>query len=295
MLFLVYVNDIVEDLETLPYLFADDTSLFSTIDPKKTVETFNKINNDLEKLARWSEQWRVTFNDSKTVYMIISNRRNVVYPSLYLHGQVLNRVDTHKHLGITFSSNMKWTTHIESVLNKAFARLNGIRRIGQVVSRVVRESLYNALVLPVIEYGSILYDNCSFTLSQRLERLHRQAAVVVTRAFRNTSYIRLLNELGWNNLENRRKLQRFSLFKKMSISKEALKSGESDKVLVPKYLSDMVPGAIGDRVGYVLRNANKIDTPKTRLVPSYNSFIPKTVREWNSTIVHNCEEGTPFT
>ncbi len=75
LLFLVYVwyvTDIVEDLDTLPYLFADDTSLFSTIDPKNTVETFNKINNDLEKLARWSEQWRVTFNAAKTVYMIIS-------------------------------------------------------------------------------------------------------------------------------------------------------------------------------------------------------------------------------
>ncbi len=62
LLFLVYVNDIVEDLETLPYLFADDTSLFSTIDPKNAVVTFNKINNDLEKLAHWSAQWRVTFN-----------------------------------------------------------------------------------------------------------------------------------------------------------------------------------------------------------------------------------------
>ncbi len=71
----------------------------------------------------------------------------------------------------------------------------------------------------------------------------------------------------------------------MSISKEALKSGEPDKVLVPKYLSDMVPGAIGNRVGYVFRNTNRLDTPKTRLVPSYNSFMPKTVREWNSTIV----------
>ncbi len=214
--------------------------------------------------------------------MIISNRKNVVYPGLYLHGQLLNRVETHKHLGITFSSDMKWTAHIESVLSKAFSRLNGIRRIGQVVSRSVRETLYNALVLPVIEYGSILYDNCSFMLSQRLERLHRQAAVVVTRSFRNSSYVRLLDELGWNDLEDRRKLQRFSLFKKMTISKSALQSGDSEKMLVPSYLCDLVPSTIGDRVGYVLRNAGRLDTPKTRLVPSYNSFLPKTIREWNA-------------
>ncbi len=73
----------------------------------------------------------------------------MVYPDLYLHGQLLNRVETHKHLGITFSSDMKCTAHIESVLSKAFSRLNGIRRIGQVVPRSVRETLYNALVLPI--------------------------------------------------------------------------------------------------------------------------------------------------
>ncbi len=119
-----------------------------------------------------------------------------MYPDLYLHGQLLTRVENHKHLGITFSSDLKWITHIENILSKAFSRLNGIRRIGHVVTRTVRESLYKALVLPVIEYGSILYDNCSFMLSQRLERLHRQAAVVVTRSFRNSSYVRLLEELG---------------------------------------------------------------------------------------------------
>ncbi len=40
----------------------------------------------------WAAQWRVTFNASKTVYLIVSNRKNIVYPYLYLNGQVLTRV-----------------------------------------------------------------------------------------------------------------------------------------------------------------------------------------------------------
>ena len=35
----------------------------------------------------------------------------------------------------------------------------------------------------------------------------------------------------------------------------------------------------------MLRNAGRLDIPKTRLVPSYNSFLPKTIREWNSLIL----------
>ncbi len=34
LLFLVYVNDLVDDLQTTPYLFTDDTSLLATINPK---------------------------------------------------------------------------------------------------------------------------------------------------------------------------------------------------------------------------------------------------------------------
>ena len=122
--------------------------------------------------------------------MIISNRKNVNYPNLYLHGQQLTRVTTHKHLGITFSHDMKWSEHIDSIIQKAFSRLNGIRRLKQVLSRKVKETLYKSLVLPIVEYGSVLFDNCSAARKLRLERLHRNAAVIVTGAFKITSFVK---------------------------------------------------------------------------------------------------------
>ncbi len=92
----------------------------------------------------------------------------------------------------------------------------------------------------------------------------------------------LLDELGWNSLEDRRKLARLTLFKKMIISTQAHKENRPNDTLVPEYLHSLVPHTVGDRAWYVLRNAGKLDTIKTRLVASYNSFIPKTVREWNT-------------
>ncbi len=285
LLFLAYVNDIVDDLETTPYLFADDTSLFCPIDPKNMQTAFDKVNRDLVKMEDWAAQWRVTFNASKTVYMIISNRKNIVYPSLFLNGQRLTRVYDHKHLGMVFSHDMKWGAHIDSVLQKAFARLNGIRRLRMVVPRTIRETLYKALVLPIVEYGSVLIDNCSALLKQMLERLHRNAAVIVTGAFKTTSYVRLLDELGWDTLDDRRKLSRLCLLKKMQLSKQAAHNNKPDNILVRPYLFNLLPGTVGDRAGYVLRNAGKIDNVRTRLIVSYNSFLPKTIRDWNSLFI----------
>ena len=73
------------------------------------------------------------------------------------------------------------------MLQKAFSRLNGIRRLRLVLSRKVKETLYKSLVLPIVEYGSVLFDNCSAALKLRLERLHRNAAVVITGAFKATT------------------------------------------------------------------------------------------------------------
>ena len=129
LLFLVYVNDLVDDLQTTPYLFADDTSLLATINPRDPGSTFADINTDLCTLSNWANQWRVTFNASKTVYMVISNKSKVPrYPDLFLHGEKLTKVTSHKHLGVTLTSNMTWNLHIDAALKKAASRLSNIRK-----------------------------------------------------------------------------------------------------------------------------------------------------------------------
>ena len=48
---------------------------------------------------------------------------------------------------------------------------------------------------------------------------------------------------------------------------------------------NLLPDTVGDRSGYVLRNAGKVDNVKTRLIVSYNSFIPTTIRDWNALFI----------
>ena len=73
----------------------------------------------------------------------------------------------------------------------------------------------------------------------------------------------------------------------MVLSSHVHKDNRVNGVLVPEYLFSMIPQSVGDRAGYVLRNASKLDTIKTRLVSSYNSFLPKTTRDWNLLLAEN--------
>ena len=57
ILFLTYINDLSEGLHSNPKLFADDTSLFSTV-PDIT-ETTNELNNDLREINIWAHQCKM--------------------------------------------------------------------------------------------------------------------------------------------------------------------------------------------------------------------------------------------
>jgi len=68
LLFLIYIDDIINDIESNILLFADDTSILETISNPKL--SFDKLNRDLTRLNLWSNQWLVTFNPTKTEYIL---------------------------------------------------------------------------------------------------------------------------------------------------------------------------------------------------------------------------------
>ena len=72
LLFLLYINDIVNDIESNIRLFADDTSLFLVVDnPNTAAET---LNTDLEKITEWAKTWLVKFNPAKTESLLTSRK-----------------------------------------------------------------------------------------------------------------------------------------------------------------------------------------------------------------------------
>ena len=68
LLFLIYINDIVENINACIRLFADDTSLYLIVE--NPIEAAEKLNSDLAKVHAWASKWLVTFNPSKTESLI---------------------------------------------------------------------------------------------------------------------------------------------------------------------------------------------------------------------------------
>ena len=85
----------------------------------------------------------------------------------------------HIHLGLTFQSNMSWNNHILSVYEKASQRLNMLKPLKFKIDKSTLACLYKSFIRPIMEYGDIIWDNCTAGNSELLESVQYQSARVV--------------------------------------------------------------------------------------------------------------------
>ena len=122
LLFLIYINDIVNELQASVSLVADDTSLYIIVENPNTAATI--LNHDLNRIDTMAAQWLGDFNAAKTISQILSlNRNPPLHPPLYMNGTPITDASSHKHLGLTFTNNCNWAEHINNITAAAWTRI----------------------------------------------------------------------------------------------------------------------------------------------------------------------------
>ena len=203
LLFLIYINDIVKDIVSQIRLFADDTSLYIVVDDP--VQSSLTINNDLNTIHNWAESRLVDFNPNKTESLLLS-RKNIkpYHPPVKMNNIEIQNVVDHKHLGITFSNDAKWNSHITLTVSKAWKRIGLLRSLKFLLNRSCLEKIYIAFIRPVLEYSDSVWDNCSQEQKLSIESIQTEAARIVTGATKLCNINSLYNDLKWEHLSSRR-------------------------------------------------------------------------------------------
>ena len=65
--------------------------------------------------------------------------------------------------------------------------------------------MYMSYVLPLLEYCDSVWENCPTETKRQLDVIHIKAARIITGATKLCSVSKLLTDLGWEILQNRRK------------------------------------------------------------------------------------------
>ena len=114
LLFLIYINDLPDNLSSNPKLFVDDISLFSV--EHDINQSGINLNDDLEKISNWAIQWKMSFNPdtNKQAQVIFSRSLQMSnHPSLTFSSTSVTQSEIQKHLGMF----LDFEKHIQNVSN----------------------------------------------------------------------------------------------------------------------------------------------------------------------------------
>ena len=212
----------------------------------------------------------ITFNAQKTVQQTFSNKIECQAPRLSFNGQPIAIHESHKHLGVTFSSDLHFHKHVNEVICKINKSLGPLYAVADYLPRNTLNLIYKIYLRPIFDYCDAVYDsNLTVTDAMRLERLQLKIARLVTGALVRSPTHDLLTDVGWETLKTRRTLHKLTELYKI----------KDERVATPEYLTCITLPTRGQETRRTLRNSNNITTQRHRLT-SFEDYLTSIIEDY---------------
>ena len=232
LLFLIYINDASRATQALKFVhFADDTTLFQNVaffsGGESTLtqsQVERRINVELKTVYDWLCVNKLSLNVSKTRCLVFKNPK---YPTVCkpyefeINNEKIKCVSEFNFLGIMLDEFLSWTPHTKKVTSKISRTLGVIKRVRKFLPFHALENIYNALVVPHLNYGLKVWG----TNLAAVSKIQKRAIRIITSSkfFAHTGPLFKRNHIL--KVEDMYKLQCLKLYYKIQ------------KGTVPQYLS----------------------------------------------------------
>ncbi|XP_071491796.1 uncharacterized protein [Diadema antillarum] len=265
-MFLLYINDLPDNLHSTVRLFANDCILYTS---GNSQEDLDSLQEDLHQLEDWQNKWAMSFNPSKYSVMKISNKQNPPDRNYTFCGQPFQEATTHPYLGVEIDNKLRWDTHYKKITAKANKVLGFLRRNLWFCHKSIKTTAYTTLVRLILEYASSSWDPYHKGDIHLIESVQRKAARFCMNDYKQQSSVsQMLKDLEWDTLENRRRISRLQLLFKVM-------NGEVG-------IDPNVYIRVNDKGGRMTRgNSRRIQRTLTKKDVHKYSFFHRTAVDWN--------------
>ena len=120
VLFTVFINDLPDTCRSSTDMYANDTLLHQTISECNSTD-LDKLQESVTNASHSAHSWRGQFCPGKTVLLPVGQTATTVCAStsVVIEDEPIQVVTSHKHLGLIISSDLRWSSQIENLLQKA--------------------------------------------------------------------------------------------------------------------------------------------------------------------------------
>ena len=184
--------------------------------------------------------------------------------------------------------NLNFNCHVNSIIRNVTHKMYMLRRVSQFLTEKASLLIYKAFILPIMEYGNILYLNSSSKNLNKLQRLQNQCLKISLNLDKNTNTNMVHKMSNLNYLSERRSLQ---LIKHMFIRTKNQKFIETanldraqtrsctvPKLHIPKFRSSLAKKSLVYHGSITWNNLNQ-NIKKITFKKQFNSKIKAIFRE----------------
>ena len=202
VLFVIYINDLLDVISSDGFMFADDTKIFRKI---TSLADALMLQDDLQKLEEWSNIWLLKFNADKCHVLTLGKFQDIKHAHRYSLCQYeLEHVPSEKDLGITIDEELKFEDHITRKIQIANGIVGQIRRSFSYLSTETFRRLYVAFVRPHLEYCQAVWSPHLMRYINALENVQIRATKLVD-GLANLDYSERLRKINIPTLVHRRR------------------------------------------------------------------------------------------
>ena len=272
LLFLLYINDfknVSELFKTITY--ADDTNMFMS--HSNLTELYELANCELLKVEDWFACNRLCLNVKKTSYQLYTNKQVENIPGLRISNSQIKREKVVKFLGVLVDEALSFRENISLVCQKTAMAIGYLFRSRYILEKSQLITLYNSLVLPHLNYCSLIWSINYQTHLNIIFLLQKRAARVILGLGYTDSVTRRFKEIGIKPLSLLRDLRCMILVYK-------IKHG-----VTPVKINTLLEWRQRVDNQHQLRNIGPLKIPYCRTVGkehSFRAYAPKLFNNLNS-------------
>ena len=185
-MFLVYVNDLLDELDTLncgliighmhipAVMLVDDIAIVSS--------SLKALQSALNVTGAYAYKWRLYFNPGKSCCMLFSKAGMTLNTSLTLDGTPIARKNENKYAGVLFTEHLDVKRSIKTACNKSRQQVCALKSAGlnsNGISPIACVKIWQRVILATAMYGCEIWTTISDSCIEDLEKSQRHFARTV--------------------------------------------------------------------------------------------------------------------